>query len=81
MSSVVLVPKRDSWRECANLVQANGRIKHAVHPVPDCATVLQQLTGSIMTTLDITSGFHNIPIPKHLQQFCGLVTHEGIYVS
>ena len=38
--NVVLVPKKGAWRECANLVQANGRIKPAVHPVPDCIAVL-----------------------------------------
>ena len=40
VSNVVLVPKKGAWRECANLVQANGRIKPAVHPVPDCMAVL-----------------------------------------
>ena len=31
--------------------------------------------------LDIKSGFHNIPIPPELQPYCGLITHEGVYVS
>ena len=33
-----------------------------------------------MTALDIKSGFHNIPIPRELQPYCGLVTGEGVYV-
>ena len=66
-SNVVLVPKRDAWRECANLVAVNTRIAPAVHPVPDCQATLGALQGScVLTALDIKSGFHNIPIPAEL---------------
>ena len=34
-----------------------------------------------MIVLDINPGFHNIPIPRKLQPYCGLVTGEGVYVS
>ena len=33
-----------------------------------------------MTVLDIKSGFHNVPTPRELQPYCGLVTGEGVYV-
>ena len=79
---MILVPKKEAWREVANLVQANTRIASAAHPIPDCMTILSALAGcGVMTTLDIKSGFHNIPIPPELQRYCGLVTREGIFVS
>lgn len=82
VSNLLLVPKKDAWREVANLVTVNTRIGQAVHPVPDCMTVLNELQGStVLTALDIKSGFHNIPIPPELQRYCGLVTGEGVFVS
>ena len=45
-------------------------------------TILKTLSGSsIITTLDIKSGFYNMPIPEELQQYCGLVTWEGFFIS
>ena len=67
VSNMILVPKQDHWREVANLVQANTRIARPVHPLPDCMTILNALSGSsVFTTLDIKSGFHNVPIPEEL---------------
>ena len=81
-SNVVLVPKKDAWRECANLVVVNTCIAPTIHPVTNCQAKLGALQGScIITVLDIKSGFHNIPIPKELQPYCGLVTGEGVCVS
>ena len=82
VSNMILVPKKGAWREVANLVQANTRLASPVHPIPDCMAILNALSGSsVITTLDIKSGFHNIPIPEELQRFCGLITREGVYVS
>ena len=67
VSNMILVPKWDHWREVANLVQANMRIAHPVHPLPDFMTILNALSGSSMiTTLDIKPVFHNVPILEEL---------------
>ena len=67
VSNMILVPKRDHWREVANLLQANSHIAHPVHLLPNCMTILNALSGSsVITALDIKSGFHNAPIREEL---------------
>ena len=64
---MILIPKKDAWHEVANLVQTDNRIASAAHPIPDCMTILSVLAGyGVVTTLNIKSGFHNIPILPEL---------------
>ena len=68
-----------SYKACANLVRTNTRITMAAHPAVETGGRIHQLQGcSVFSTLDIKAGFHNIPIPSHLQKFSGIVTQDGL---
>ena len=69
-----------SYQACANLVKTNTRITMAAHPAAETGGTMDQLQGcSIYSALDIKAGFHNIPIPAHLQKFAGITTPDGLY--
>ena len=41
----------------------------------ECAGVLDKLQGSILlSVLDVKAVFNNIPLPKGLEKYCGIVT-------
>ena len=50
------------------------------HPMPDCATVLEETAEwDLMSAIDVKAAFNNIPIDKASQRYCGIVTQDGVY--
>ena len=68
------------YRACANLVRTNTRLAPSGHPAAESAATLDMLQGcNVFSALDMKAGFHNIPIPAHLQKYAGVVTQDKLY--
>ena len=47
----------------------------------DCQAVLDQLSGAkLLSALDVKAAFNNIPLPVHLEKYCGIITEYSLYV-
>ena len=75
-SPVVLVRKKDhSWRLCIDY-----RRKDA-YPLPRIDNRLDALAGSIyFSTLDLVSGYWQVPLDKDAQEKSAFVTRGGPYI-
>ena len=64
-SPILVIPKKDgTLRFCADLRQLNARTIKDVFPFPDLQQTLDKLGGkSVYTTLDLKSGYWQVPIP------------------
>lgn len=82
-SPVVLVRKRDgSWRFCVDYRKVNAATKKDVHPLPRVDDVLDMLQGScFFTTLDMASGYWQVPIREADKEKTAFATGSGLYES
>lgn len=78
-ANLVIVPKKDgSKRLCVDYRQINAKIIKDRFPMPLIEDQLDQLqTGTIFTTLDLSNGFHHVPIKTESQKYTSFVTHSG----
>ena len=50
-------------------------------PMVSCAGVLDRLQGAkLLSTLDVKAAFNNIPLPQHLERYCGIITEDVVLV-
>lgn len=80
-SPVVLVRKRDgSWRFCVDYRKVNAVTKRDVHPIPRVDDILDMLQGSrFFTTLDLASGYWQIPVREKDKEKTAFTTGAGLY--
>lgn len=80
-SPIVLVRKKDGEiRLCVDYRALNNKTKRDLYPLPRIEDLLDQLSGqSIFTTLDLASGYHQIPIAKESVEKTAFVTPDGQY--
>ena len=79
--SVVLVPKGEEFRACANVPDVNHRTSPPVHPLPNCQEILDEVGQSkVLSALDCSNGFHNIPLDPSCEKYCGIITQDGVWV-
>nr|XP_046472584.1 uncharacterized protein LOC124214362 [Neodiprion pinetum] len=78
-SSVLLVSKKDgSDRLCVDYRELNSNTVPDRYPLPLIADQIQRLTGAnYFTTLDMASGFHQIPIHQDSVERTSFVTPDG----
>ncbi len=80
-SSIVLVEKKDrTLRLCIDYCRLNAATKIEVFPLPQIDDSLDMLSKSkYFTTLDLDSGFWQIPIERSSQEKMAFITHSDLY--
>ncbi|WKX98818.1 hypothetical protein Q1695_014030 [Nippostrongylus brasiliensis] len=80
-SPVVLVRKKDgSLRLCVDYRELNKHIKQDAYPLPAPDAMLQSLQGKrIFTSLDLCSGYWQIPLSEDARAKSAFTTAEGLF--
>ena len=80
-SPVTLVPKPDgSTRFCVDYRKLNQACKKDRWPLPLCADVLDAMQSStIFSTMDLKSGFHQIPVAPADREKTAFICHRGLF--
>ncbi|XP_042183782.1 uncharacterized protein LOC121847269 [Oncorhynchus tshawytscha] len=80
-SPLVMVWKKDgSLRLCTDIRWMNARTVKDTHPLPHQADCLAALGGSaFFSTMDLTSGFYNIPVHEEDKKYTAFTTPMGLY--
>ena len=79
-SPTVLVPKRDAneTRFCTDYRKLNEVTKGDAHPLPNITDILDQLGGmQYFSTLDLSSGFHQVEIKEEDKEKTAFSTPQG----
>lgn len=80
-SPLVLVWKKDgSLRLCTDFRWLNARTLKDAHPLPHQSDCLAALGGNaFFSTMDLTSGFYNIPMAEEDKKYTAFTTPVGLY--
>ncbi|RXN32180.1 Retrovirus-related Pol polyprotein from transposon 412 [Labeo rohita] len=80
-SPLVLVWKKDgSLRICTDFRWLNARTIKDAHPLPHQSDCLVALGGnSLFSTMDLTSGFYNIPMAEEDKKYTAFATPVGLH--
>lgn len=80
-SPIVLVQKKTGdMRLCVDYRALNNKTRRDHYPLPRIEDLLDRLSGQIIfTTLDLASGYHQIPIAKDSIEKTAFVTPDGQY--
>jgi len=80
-SNVVLVKKKDgSYRLCVDYRQLNSVTYKDSYPLPHIDTCLGSMKGAVwFSTLDLRSGYHNIPIKESDKDKTAFITRRGCF--
>lgn len=80
-SPIVLVQKKSGEKRlCVDYRALNSRTKRDHYPLPIIEDLLDQLSGqSLFTSLDLASGYHQIPIAEESRHKTAFVTPDGQY--
>lgn len=80
-SPILLVKKKDnSDRMCVDFRELNSNTRAEHYPLPRIEEQIDQLTGAnFFSSLDMASGFHQIPIHPDSIEMTAFVTPEGQY--
>ncbi|XP_028173660.1 uncharacterized protein LOC114362443 [Ostrinia furnacalis] len=80
-SPIVLIKKKTGdLRLCVDYRALNSKTKRDHYPLPRIDDLLDQLSGqTIFTTLDLASGYHQIPIASESIERTAFVTPDGQY--
>ena len=78
---ITLVPKPDSsWRFCSDYRQLNAITKKDAHPLPLIQDIFDSLAGAkIFSTLDLASGYWQIPMDEDSIEKTSFVCHMGSF--
>jgi hypothetical protein len=81
VSNLVLVAKKDgSLRPCIDFRKLNSLTVPDYFPLPRIETVLEKIGGcSFYSSLDLSSGYMQIPLDKETSYKCGVITEDGTY--
>ncbi|KAL0194912.1 hypothetical protein M9458_008484, partial [Cirrhinus mrigala] len=80
-SPLVLVRKKDgSLRICTDFRCLNARTIKDAHPLPHQSDCLAALGGNtLFSTMDLTSGFYNIPMAEEDKKYTAFTTPVGLH--
>ncbi len=61
----LMVPKKNSdWRFVIDLRRLNAQSERYYNPIPHISNALHKIKGKFFSTMDLTMGFHQIPIAR-----------------
>lgn len=82
VSPVVIVQKSDgNLRPCVDFRALNKIAVTDPYPIPKMETVLHKVAGKkFYTSLDLSSGFWQIPLEENSAFKCGIITERGVFV-
>ena len=80
-SPIVLVKKKDGeMRFCVDYRKLNRATRLDEFPLPRIDDTLDQLAGArYFTTLDLASGYWQVPVERSSQEKTAFITHAGLY--
>ena len=80
-SPITLVPKKDgSIRFCVDYRKLNSVTKKDSYPLPNIQDIFDTMTGSsVFTTLDLKSGYWQVPMSEDAKEKTGFVCHRGLF--
>lgn len=80
-SPVVLIKKKNGdFRFCVDYRRLNAITQKDVYPLPRIEDVLDRLTGAkYFSSLDLESGFWQLPVAKEHQEKTAFVTPDGLF--
>nr|CAD2195887.1 unnamed protein product [Meloidogyne enterolobii] len=80
-SNIVLVEKSDGkLRPCVDFRPLNKITISDPYPIPRMEQVIHRVAGkSFYSTLDLASGFWQIPLERKTAQKCGIITEWGLF--
>lgn len=80
-SPIVLVRKKNSeYRLCVDYRALNKKTIKDSYPMPVIEDQLDRLSGkSLFTSLDLASGYHQIPVAEGSRHVTGFITPDGHY--
>ena len=82
-SPVVMVKKpNNEWRFCVDYRKLNAVTELMSFPIPHMSDVFDTLAQSkaeIFSTLDLRSGFWQVPLDKSTKSKSAFITHQGIF--
>ena len=80
-SPITLVPKRNGeQRFCVDYRKLNAATHKDAYPLPNIQDICDNLHGAkVFTTLDLKSGYWQIPIAAPDQPKSAFITHMGLF--
>lgn len=80
-SPLVPVTKKDRGiRLCLDFRKLNDEIINDKHPLPNMQTIMQQLGhGKIFTSLDLRTGYHQVPLAEEFREKTAFCTPYGMW--
>ena len=80
ISPIVVVPKKSGEvRICINMREANRAVKREKHLMPTIDDLVADLNGAtVFTTLDLSSGYHQLELAEESRHITTFSTHLGL---
>ena len=80
ISPIVVVPKKSGEvRICIDMREANKAVKREKHLMPTIDDLVADLNGStVFTTLDVSSGYHQLELAEESRHITTFSTHLGL---